>query len=585
MLTSLSRYRAAVAVTFALILSACASSPSPVRELTNPNGMLSYVPADTPYVLAFVEPAPDEFLDVVEPKLDRAMQGYQALIRDVFRSTLAENSAEMSIESMQRTSNIVDSLVGLMSVQAMRDAGIERESQLVFFGHGILPVLRVELADEGKFDATVARIESASGEPMATDSIDGVSYRYLGDETFKIIIGVFEGHAVFAAVPGVFSDDELRQLTGLQRPANSIVAAGTLEAIASDYGLLDTMVGLVDVERIAARFLDEPSGLDALLLADDNVDSEAPEQPLSDICKQEIRGMAGVAPRMVTGYTAIDRKGSSSVFAIELREDIANGMAGFASMVPGLGTDPGGLVSFGMSFDLQAMRAFVESRIDAVEANPFRCELFAELQANTAQMRESLSQPVPPFVYGFRGFNFILDDIQGLDLASDAPPQSVDASMLLAMDDAPTMFAMGAMLNPMLAALNLQPDGNPTELTIPQLAMIASSAHAVLTDSALAMSVGDDSEARVLEVMAASAVESPPFIAMSADASWYYNLMGESMLVDDPAEEENPMSDESRLAIADAMSAFGDLYERMYFDVRFTSRGIEMIGDVTISSD
>ena len=583
MLTPLHRCRAAAAVVLVFLVSACAT-PDSVRELTNVDGLLSYVPADTPYVVAFLEPAPEEFMDVLEPKLERAMLGYQTFMRDVFRGAMARNSGEMSVEELQRTSTVVDELIGLLSIQAMRDAGIDRDSRAVLFGHGVLPVARITLSDESKFEATVARIENASGEPMARAELDGVSYRYVGDDSFRVIMGVFDGHAVVAAVPGNFGDDELRQLTGVQRPASSIVAAGTLEAIVTEYGMLDNLVGLVDVVGLTSRFTDEPSGLDAMFLGDDE-SADEPEQPLSQVCKDEILAMAAIAPRMVFGYTGIDANSSSSIFTIELRDDIAAGVQGFASSVPGLGSDPGGLVSFGMSFDLQSMRDFVEARLDAMDADPYQCELFQELHAGTAQMRASLAQPVPPFVYGFRGFNFILDDITGFDLASEAPPESVDASALLAMDDAPSMFAMGAMMNPMLAALDLQADGVPVELAIPQLAMIANSAHAVLTDSALAMTVGDDSESRVLEVMNAPTAEQPPFMSMSADASWYYGLVAESMLVEPSEEEENPMSDESRAAMADAMQAFGDLYDRMYFDVRLTERGIEMLGDVTISAD
>lgn len=576
-------FRAAAVIACAVLISACASSPP--RELTNPAGILSYVPADTPYVVAFVEPLPDDFVDLVEPKLDRALQSYQDFFREIFRSAMAENSQDMSIDEMQKYSAVIDELIGLLSIQSMRDAGIERDSRFVAFGHGLLPVLRMQLDDASKFESTIIRLEEAAGHSLDTATIDGISYRYVGDETLKIVIGVFEGDAVITAVPGNFGDDELRQLTGLTRPSQSLVESGKLADIVADYGLTDNMVGYVDIEAIAATFIDGPTGLDALMFANKEADDDAVDVPLSDVCKQEIRGMAGIVPRMVLGYTEIERSRSASIAVFELREDIAAGMTGFSSAVPGIGTDPGGLLSFGMSFDLQAMRNFVEARLDAVELDPYRCERFSELQASTAELRASLDKPMPPFVYGFRGFNLILDDITGLDFESDAPPKSVDGSVLLAMDDAPTMFAMGAMMNPMLAALNLQPDGVATELAIPQLAMIASSAHAALTDDALVMSIGEASESRVLEVLNAATNEPPPFASMSADAGWYYELIAQSMLAETPEGEEDPLPVAAREAMAKAMRAVGDMYDRVYFDVRFTARGIEMFGEVTLSTD
>ena len=582
MLISLRFFRAAGAVLSVILVSACASAPP--RELTNPDGILGYVPADTPYVLAVVEPLPDDFVDLVEPKMDEAMKGYQVFFREIFRSAMAENSVDMSLDDMQQMSAVVDELIGLLSIQALRDAGFERDSRFVAFGHGLLPVLRMQLSDVSKFEATIARLESAAGHSLDTSMLDGVSYRHVGDESLKIVIGVFDGDAVITAVPGSFGDDELRQLTGLTRPATSLVGSGKLDGIVAEYGMTDHMVGYIDIEAIAATFVEGPTGLDALMLANDKEGDEQ-KPPMSDVCKQEILGMARITPRMVFGYTDVERNRSSSIGVVELREDIAAGMTGFASEVPGLGSDPGGLLSFGMSFNLQAMRNFVEARLDAIDMDPYRCEHFAKLQQSTGELRASLAKPVPPFVYGFRGFNLILDDVTGLDMTTDAPPESVDGSILLAMDDAPTMFAMGAMMNPMLAALNLQPDGVPAELAIPQLAIIANSAHAALTDSALVMSLGDDSESRVLEVMNADTNEPPPFASMSADAGWYYELMAQSMLAEENEEGKEPLPIAAREAMANAMRAIGNMYERLYFDVRFTNRGIEMIGDVTISTD
>ena len=576
-------FRAAVTLACVVLVTGCASSPP--RELTNPDGILSYVPANTPYVLAFVEPLPDELLDNIEPKADRALQGYQAFFREVFRSAMAENSKDMNVAEMQQMSALIDELIGLVSIQGMRDAGFERDSRFVVFGHGLLPVLRMQIDDVTKFEATIARFEEAAGHSMDTSDIDGVSYRHVGDESLKLVIGIFAGDAVITAIPGNFGDNELRQLTGLARPAESLVAAGTLEAIAAGYGMTDNMVGYIDIEAIATTFVDGPTGLDALMLAGKEGGEDGAREELSEVCKQEILGMAGVAPRIVFGYTAVERDRTASVAVIELREDIAAGMSGFAAAVPGLGSDPGGLLSFGMSFNLLAMRNFVEARLDALDMDPYRCERFDKLQQSTAELRASLAQPVPPFVYGLRGFNLILDDITGLDFESDAPPESVDGSVLLAMDDAPTMFAMGAMMNPMLAALNLQPDGVPAELTIPQLAVITDSAHAALTDDALVMSLGGESESRVLEVLTAPTKQPPPIVSMSADAAWYYELMAQSMLTEESGEVEDPLPEAAREAMADALRAIGDMYERIYFDVRFTQRGIEMFGDVTIATD
>ena len=58
----------------------------------------------------------------------------------------------------------------------------------------------------------------------------------------------------------------------------------------------------------------------------------------------------------------------------------------------------------------------------------------------------------------------IIDNLEGLDVATQTPPTSIDGTFLLAMDNAQALVAMGAMFSPEIAALNLQPDGNPVAL-------------------------------------------------------------------------------------------------------------------------
>ena len=163
---------------------------------------------------------------------------------------------------------------------------------------------------------------------------------------------------------------------------------------------------------------------------------------------------------------------------VELRDDIAEGLAMIPAAVPGLGSDPGGFMSFGFGLNPLALREFYEGRLDAMEADPYECEKLAALQAGVAKGREALNQPVPPVVYSFRGLVANIADIQGMDMASKTPPESIDASVLIAMENAESLIMMAAMMDPQIAALNLLPDGKPIRLELAQLAEIADDAFA-----------------------------------------------------------------------------------------------------------
>ena len=53
----------------------------------------------------------------------------------------------------------------------------------------------------------------------------------------------------------------------------------------------------------------------------------------------------------------------------------------------------------------------------------------------------------------------VIDSIEGLDIATQTPPTSVDGGFLLAMNNAQALVSLGAMFSPEIAGLNLQSDG------------------------------------------------------------------------------------------------------------------------------
>ena len=248
-----------------------------------------------------------------------------------------------------------------------------------------------------------------------------------------------------------------RIVLGLTLPDKNIAEAGVLADIATEYGYTGNYVGLVDVQSIVNTFTGDASGTDAALLA--LMENDSPE--LSAVCKAEIREFGGIAPRIVMGYKSITDEHAETQAVVELRDDLASGLASLPAAVPGLGGDQGGLMSFGLSFDLQSARDFYEARLDAMEADPWECPQFAEMQMGIAAGRQALQQPVPPMVYDFNGFLAVIENLEGMDLASSMPPTSIDGRMLLSMDNAPALLAMGAMMSPELAGMNIEPNWQP----------------------------------------------------------------------------------------------------------------------------
>ena len=563
-----------------LSLSACSKEPEETSEstaLTSSDGLLKYVPADTPYLLAMPAAMPDDVLDKLEPQADVTLQMYPVLIKGILTSVIATKEEEgENIDDLQEAMPFVDELGSLLSIEGLRAAGIDRDSRFVMYGAGVLPVIRTTLSDGRLLEAAVARLEESVAKKMSVATIDNHEYRYAGDDKARVIVAIIDNELVVSLVPTELSEEQLKTVLGLTLPDENIAESLTLKNIADKYDFRDYLVGFVDIERFASVFLDDQSGVNAELLSMLGYDGTE----LSDACKADLRSIAGVMPRIVVGYSDISIEQLSSKAVFELREDIAAGVSTMTGSVPGLGSDQGGIFSMGMSTDLLAAREFYSGRLDAMELQPYECEEFSDFQAGVAAGREILNQPVPPIVYGFKGFLAVIEDIEGLDLQQQQPPTSIDMRLLVSMDNVEGLLAMGAMFSPELAALNIEPNGEPVKLEMGQIAALGQTVHVAMTDSAIALSVGEGTEDKLGDMLDASVSDPSPFMTFEMDAARYYNFIGDAMMADGGGMDSMPELQEATQAMMDMAK---ESLSRLSITVDFTERGIELNSTVHLT--
>ena len=567
------RFVSALAICFLGMSSAVAAS-------NNSADILKYIPADSPYVVASTEALPDKLADKFEPTVDEMLQAYQTIMRHFMAEQLVKMSTEEGGgEDAARFRGLMEEVISLMSLDGIRGAGIERDSAFAFYGNGLLPVLRFELSDPDLFDAAIERMEEKAGEPLLIGEADGEAYRYASADKINVIIATFDEQAVITLVPAEFDEQQVALAIGAKVPKQNLKKSKKLQAIGKEYGFSDYMTGYLDTERLAGIFAGHTTAQDDAVFA---AVGETPP-PVTDVCAAEIMEMAGVAPRVVFGYSEMSTSQLESALVVELREDIAQGLTAVPTSVPGLGADFGGLISLGMGMDLMALRGFFEARLDAMEANPYKCEKFAGLQGSVAEGREALNQPLPPVVYSFRGFVANISDIQGMDVANGTPPTSIDASILVAVENAQSLLMMAAMMDPQIAAMGLLPDGKPVKLELAQLAVIAEEAFAALSENALSISLGDGAESNSAEMLVADSASPAPFMSMNMDTARYYAMIGEAMNSDLSDEDGEEVPAAVRKAMSDVVMLSGSMYERMNLDVQLTKRGVEINGLMKLS--
>ena len=574
-----------VTFTCMLVLGACSDSSrkdveSATAALQSDDSILRFVPADSPYVMAAAEPLPHDVRDELEKKTTPVLEAYRKLAKVTVQQ---EADASAQFDTGEQHAGDFDALLNelltLMTPEGLASAGIDRNSTAAIYGNGLLPVFRASLSNEALMESTLSRLEEQAGNKMPVASIDGHSYRIAeGEDGTALIIAVLDGYLIVALVPGSPTDAVLKSALGLELPATSIAESGELTRLAEKYGFQAHALGFLDVERVASVFLDDPTptSINKEVLAMLGYDGST----ISDVCRQEVRAMAGVAPRIVAGYSKITATELVSNSVVELRSDIADALAALTAPVPGLGQmNHRGLMSFGMSLNPLAAREYYEARADALQAKPFQCEFFAGVQEAVAGGRDMLNQPMFPLVYSFRGFLATIDSIEGMDIEAGQPPTDVDMRLLIASDNAEGLVAMAAMFSPEIAALDLQADGKPVQLPVPPVASQVQTAWIAMSDAALALSVGEGGETHLPGMLTAPLASPPPFLSLDMDAASYYGFVGDAAAFGG-SDDDTP---EVNAAVREAMASLQALIRRITVDVQFTERGIEAPSTVTLA--
>lgn len=562
-------------------LSACGSGDKgPESVLTNADGVLGFVPADTPYVFATPESMPDAVLDKLEESSDSLYAAYETVLKNSLTEMADELESQGDEEQAELALSLGREIAGLLQSENLRAAGVARGGQAALYGVGLLPVIRIELSNPLAFEAKIAELEADAGGEMSLGEAEGIPYRFIGDDTARVVISVIGDFAVATVVPAGLAEAQVAEVLGIKKPARNIAESGALADLAEGYGFTPYGLGFLSFESLVDAFLDEPTGVNAAWFSMIGYD----RSDLSAVCREDIRAFATIMPRAVAGYTSVDTSRLESNAVLELRDDIARGLSAISASVPGLGADHGGLGSFGMSFDVAATRDFLENRFDAYEAEPFECEYFADLQTGIDQARQSMNQPLPPIVYSFKGFLAVIDRIEGLDMTGQQPPRDVDARLVVANENAEALLAMGAMFSPELAALNLEPNGRAVALPLPQLAAgNIQSAFVAMTPGALAVSVGEGPPEALESLLASQAAEPSPTMSLHLDGQRYYQFMNEAVRVGSAGEDGEELPEDVQEALSTVMTGVGDLIERISVDMTFTARGVELPTTVTLA--
>ncbi len=543
----------------ALAIGACTRSapPDAAAVVADPalQQVLQYVPADTPY--AFVSMGGNagtrEFMTKVYAPLAPLVGELESKFGGL-ASEVGDGDAGKVLRA------VLAELKGKLSVEGLAGLGIDVDARFVVYGLGVLPAMRLELRDADALRAAIDRVQQQSGVRFPTKKLGEIEYWHIvGADKVEGAVAIVDGQLVAGMAPAAQAERVFSLLLGAERPATHLGKSERFQQLLADHGLARISAGFIDARTIAESFLGEGDALGKDVLAALAPEVAAKWPGLTAECKQEIRSLVALAPRMVFGTEKIDGTGFAGKFIVELRPDIAQEIMAMRVAVPGLSMDQMGPAMFALGAGLDMDRAlnFAQNKAAEISTAPYTCPELAEINRVAGNFGSDLKQ-APPELWKARGFALVVDDFKMAGFL----PGELRGFLTVAMTD------NQGLLTPLKAVpgfagitddgtVNAIPDG-----TIPFVNGISFMARA---GQGATMAVGPDSSERVKTLLAAPAESEPPLMLSVYDMGRFGDLMGQMMGAagTDPPEMK---------FILDFYKAAGTVF----YDIRANERGLVM---------
>lgn len=550
-----------------LVLTACgrdddeaAPGATSVAESGSDAPLFAYVPADSAAVFGNLERVPDSVLDAWWAQMEPFMPFYAKMAED--EETPVELRAYFSL------------LEQLSDREAVEEMGLRSDALAVLYLDGLYPHFRLEFSDRDALVATLDEYSSEADIQWQHGDIEGRQYRWTETENGEdgapvLALSVTDDHLAVGWIPR--SEDRLRHLTGASLPERA-VSVSDFSRFNREHDYTNYGSGWFDLVRFSEVLLDPDDGdaTAARAALDLEIFAEDPA------CRAELGTLVSKFPRMIFGMPELHADRMNVHGRIETSADLGEQLAGLVDLPLGLGTDSGGLFNFGIGWNFVNARALARNYVDAWVANPPQCPAFGYIAESAEEWQVQLNRPLPPVFTNIQGFRALVTELE-----VDGDDYDVRGVASLSMDNPQLLTGMAAMFSPELAALDLQPDGEPRPVP-PELfqGMLNADAWIAMSDSAVALAVGEGLETRLDTALAPGETDGT-LISYGVDYSAYADMIGQ--FAESMPEDESEVLDSQEFK--SMFGALGDMYDRSFFAVRLSAEGIDFESSANLKQE
>jgi len=551
-------------VGIALIFTACKqeSDQPAVAVKANTNPLLNYVPADTAYVFAPLEPIPKEITDAYIARFQP--------VKDVIAEQVAQFQTDFESgdyegnEMAALAMAVLDELGGSLSADSLEKFGISLQTPRALYAMGIFPVMRLGLSDAQELRNAIARIESKMGFEMPEKDLNGSAYWRVAEEGMPvgIYIAVLDQQLALSAFPVNAEDSLLAAFLGQEMPAQSMASSNALAIMNSKNGYTNYGSGIIDLQKLAAELLNPDSATRAYF----GPDSGLKFPNLDAVCITEVKSMVAKAPRMTGGITKLTANEIALRYELEIENSLAVDLASLVSDTP-VAAYGDHLFSGSLAIQVGKLRSFLLEKANAIGATPYQCEMLQELNQGATELVTQLNFPMPPMVNNLKGARIMVDDFKS---TAAIPEVSGLAAIHV---DKPEMFAgLASMVVPGFENLDLANQSDPVRIPAEMLPIEGVEVFALMSDTAIGASIGEQQAKGLSAFMAAKPQDNGTFFSFSYDLARQAEIQSElaQKWTVDSAEQGSPI-----VGLAEAIrESYTAMRGRSRVDMRLSGNGL-----------
>ncbi|MCP4325585.1 MAG: hypothetical protein GY787_27840, partial [Alteromonadales bacterium] len=435
--------------------------------------VLDYIPADTAIFAAQLEPFPLKDYITSAPKM--VAPSDQQNMADLYDAT---NPGANFILSLLKTYE-----TGLSDADLLiKTFGLPNELRAYFYTLGLLPVFKIELANEQAIWELLDKTELETGFTHQKGNLHGFEYRSypITDNTdpvkAEMIVAINNGLLTITFNSRYGDEKLLSTALGLTKSDNSLANTTIIEKTIKQYSFKKASLAFINHVEVIKGLTTQDGNLLANHISSISSNS-ASTSPISEIrteqCASEFATIAQNWPRTVAGYTDLNISAKESTISgsmiIESKnQPILKALSAIRGFVPNYINDiENNVFATALGLDVNQFANSLNDIWSDLQTPSYSCQPLADIQATISQSGESISMVgmSASMANGVQGISLGLLDYAITDLETSPKLESLDALFTISAENPEQLFNSVKMFLPELQQIQLTTDGEAVDLS------------------------------------------------------------------------------------------------------------------------